>query len=65
MVHTPKKVDNHCLGIYRIRWSGHVCRMEDGRLPKNIYGQLEEHLSMGNPLLLDLSVDPNSATRMY
>ena len=27
--------------IYKPRWSGHVCRMEDGRLPKNVfYGQL-------------------------
>jgi len=27
--------------IYRLRWSGHVCRIEDGRLPKDIfYGQL-------------------------
>ena len=27
--------------IYRLRWSGHVCRMEDGWLPKDVlYGQL-------------------------
>ena len=24
------------LRIYRLRWSGHVCRMEDGQFPKDI-----------------------------
>ena len=29
------------LRIYRLRWSGHVCRIEDGRLQKKIlYGQI-------------------------
>ena len=31
------------LRVRRLRWSGHVCRVDDGRLPKDIfYGELAD-----------------------
>ena len=41
------------LRVRRLRWSGHVCRLDDGRLPKDIfYGELADAPSpRGRPRL--------------
>ena len=49
----------HCLSMYtmltkrRLRWLGHVCRMQDGRIPKDLlYGALAEGARrVGRPFL--------------